>query len=146
MRDVRSIPFDGVATPVDALRQLVRVRFAECLEKQEALLGNDDDAIHRFRLACKRLRFAIEREPESEVDLKPAAELLSRITDQLGCAHDSVVLARRAQNCGAQAAVELSVRDRGRCIRAARELWQRGFKSAAPFEVLVMFTGFHWTA
>jgi CHAD domain-containing protein len=145
VKDVRAIPFDGVARPIDALRQLVRVRFAECLEKQNALLGNDDDAIHRFRLACKRLRFAIERESASEGDLASAAELLSRITDQLGCAHDCVVLARRARDCGAQAAVHLSVRDRARCIRAARDLWQRGFKSGAPFEGLVTFTGFQWT-
>ena len=146
MKDVRAVPLEGINRPVDALRQLVRVRFAECLEKQEALMGSDDDAMHRFRLACKRLRFAIEREPESEAGLKPAAELLSRITDQLGCAHDCVVLARRAQDCGAQGAVNLAMRDRARCLRAARELWQRGFKSNGPFESVAAFTGFHWTA
>ena len=95
----------------------------DCFEKEAALFTGDDDAIHEFRLACKRLRFAIERfeVPQQQ----PLAKSLSQITDELGSAHDTVVLAKRARKLNAGVVAWRTLRDRSRYMKNARELWLR---------------------
>jgi len=143
MKDAREIAFAGVTSQDQAIQRLLRVRFAECLEKQEALTGGDDDAVHAFRLACKRLRYAIERWEEAG-DLKPVTELLSKIADELGAAHDCVVLAKRASECNAHLVVRRALQDRDRYKTRGRRLWYGAFNAHGTFEPLALFTGFHW--
>ncbi len=140
----RTFSFTGVQTPADAQRMLVRIRFAECLERQSALEGDDPEALHDFRLACKRLRFAIERYPQLEPSLHLAAALLSNITDEVGAAHDCVVLAKRAQTCGAQAVRRLALVESIRQANRARDIWRGGFMSGNAFEPLARFAQFRW--
>ncbi len=144
MKEARAIDFAGVSSPDEAIPFLLRVRFAECLEKQGALNGNDDEAVHAFRLACKRLRYAIERFEDAAEDLKPAAELLSRITDELGAAHDCVVLANRASECKADLVARRALRDRNRYAKRGKRLWYGAFKAEGGFEALALRTGFQW--
>lgn len=144
MKTGRDLSFPGIVSEDAALRFLLRVRFAECLEKQRALNDGNDEALHAFRLACKRLRYAIERTPKPGVDLEPAADLLSKITDELGCAHDCVVLAQRAANCNADRVARRSLRDRNRYVHRAQRMWKHGFEVDGTFEPLAQFTGFGW--
>ncbi len=145
MKDPREISFAGFTGAQQAVRHLLRVRFAECLEQQSALNGDDDDAIHAFRLACKRLRYALERLPSGSADLTRVANLLEDITDELGAAHDCVVLAERAENCDADLVAARALRDRRRYLQHASRLWGRAFRSGGAFEPLATFTGFQWT-
>jgi CHAD domain-containing protein len=145
MKTARDLAFAGIASTDDAVRYLLRVRFAECLEKQRALNDSDDEALHGFRLACKRLRFAIERTRDSGIDLKPVAALLSSITDELGAAHDCVVLARRAEKCNADRVARHALQDRNRYVRRAQGLWSGAFRLEGTFAPLASFTGFRWT-
>jgi CHAD domain-containing protein len=144
VKPAREIAFAGIDTPQEAARFVLRVRFAECLEKQDALAGDDNDAIHAFRLSCKRLRYAIERFNLPE--LQPAAELLKRITDELGNAHDCVVLARRASDCAADAVASRALRDRARSVRRGTKVWRDGFAGGGAFAALAQYTGFKWSA
>lgn len=145
MKEPREIAFAGVATPEDAVRQVVRLRFAECLEKQAALSSGDDEAVHAFRLSCKRLRYAIERFEQTKTALAPAAELLSGMADELGAAHDCVVLAARAGKCAADLVAQRARADRDRYVRRAARIWKRGFEQNGAFEPLAAYTGFHWS-
>lgn len=145
MKDAREIAFAGIATPDDAVRHVVRLRFAECLEKQAALSGGGDEAVHAFRLACKRLRYAVERFEQTKTMLAPAAELLSGIADELGAAHDCVVLAARAGTCGADLVTQRALADRDRYVRRAARIWKRGFEEHGAFAPLAAYTGFHWS-
>jgi CHAD domain-containing protein len=110
-------------TKDDVIERALRERRRDCFALAPALYTHDDDAIHRFRLACKRLRFAIEGfEVES---LAHAAEALSDITGELGSAHDCVVLSERARRCDAGAVAWHAMQDRGRYVKRARALWQQ---------------------
>lgn len=144
MKEPREIAFAGIATPEDAVRQVVRLRFAECMEKQAALSGGDDEAVHAFRLACKRLRYAVERFEQTKATLAPAAELLSGIADELGAAHDCVVLAARAGKCSADLVAQRALAGRDRFVRRAARIWKRGFEDQGAFASLADYTGFHW--
>jgi|SRR5579884_644995 len=145
MKAARDLTFPGVADAGDAIRYLLRVRFAECLAHQNALNDDDDEALHAFRLACKRLRYAIDRTPEPGIDLKAVASVLSNITDELGCAHDCVLLARRAAKCNADRVARRALQDRNRCIRRTQRVWSSGFETDGAFAPLAQFTGFHWS-
>jgi CHAD domain-containing protein len=124
---------------------LLRLRFAECLERQGALGGDDDEALHAFRLTCKRLRYAIERYPEDFPELQPAAECLAQMTDELGAAHDCVVLAELANKHGAQSIAWRARQDRNAAVKRAIKTWRQAFRQDSPFAPLATFTGFTWS-
>ena len=127
------------------MRGVVRVRFAQCLRNQAALSGEDDEALHAFRLSCKRLRYAIERLEPAPAALEPAAKLLSALTGELGCAHDCSELAAYAVRCGAPLAAPRALADRDRCVARARRLWRRGFLDRGEFAALAEYAGFTWS-
>lgn len=128
-----------------AIQALLRLRFAECLEQQGVLAGNDDEAIHAFRLACKRLRYAIERWPEELAQLQPAAELLSNVTDELGSAHDCVIIANRANESNATLVARMAESDRRRFMARAIARWRSGFRAHGAFAGLATFTVYRWS-
>jgi CHAD domain-containing protein len=144
LKNAREIDFGGAATPEDAIREILRIRFAECLSQQSTLASDDDDAIHGFRLACKRLRYAIERFTEQHPELKSAAELLEQMTDELGAAHDSFVLGEQAERTGADVVRFHTRQDRNRHVKRARRLWHAAFRKQSPFEALARYAGYTW--
>jgi len=140
----RDIAFDGVRDCGDAIALVLRVRFAECLERNAALYGEDAEAMHAFRLACKRLRYAIERFRQEAPQLQPAAEFLACMTDELGSANDCTVLAERSERCGRSVLAALARDDRDRYVRRARRLWRRAFKRRGALVDLAQYAGFTW--
>ena len=52
----------------------------------------DKQGLHDFRIACKRLRYALERFQTLEPSLEAIAERLRSLQDALGEAHDRDVL------------------------------------------------------
>lgn len=128
-----------------AERQAVRVRFAECLQCQHALEGDDDERVHAFRLACKRLRFALERIEPKGRGLKRAQTLLSALTEELGNAHDCARLAEVAGKSGAPLVAVRAHRDRGRYLSRSRHLWRAAFRTNGEFAPLAAYAGFTWS-
>lgn len=144
MKTGRTIPFSALEHVQDAIALVLRVRFAECLERNAALSGEDAEAMHAFRLACKRLRYAIERFESDVPQLEGAARFLSRMTDELGAAHDCAILAELGGECNAPSAVTRAREDRERYVARARRLWRRGFQKRGALGPLADYTGFRW--
>lgn len=137
--------FEAIGAPGDAERHIARVRFAEVLRCQSALASNDDETLHGFRLACKRLRFALERiEPRLD-ELEPTIALLRRLTDELGFAHDCAELAELARGCEAPLVASHALRDRDRYVARAVRLWRRGFEENGAFAALASYARFRWS-
>jgi CHAD domain-containing protein len=129
----------------EAERYVTRVRFAECLQRQSALDGRDDEALHAFRLACKRLRFALERLEQAPADLDRAIALFGRLTDELGFAHDCARLAELAAESDAPLVAARARRDREAYVRQAQRLWRRAFGTQGEFAALAHYAGFTWS-
>lgn len=138
----RDLAFDSSANADEALRLAIRVRFAEALEAQSSLYGSDDEAIHAFRLCCKRLRYALERVDAKELGLEGPAELLERVTDTLGAAHDCVVLGERARELECYMLPRRARRDRDAYVAEARALWRGGLAPGNALEALAVYAGF----
>ncbi len=115
-----------VATPIDAVRTVLRRHLADCTERQSAFESDDDEALHAFRLSCKRLHYVIERSSPDLPGLGPLAELLSKLTDALGIAHDCIALRESARACSAPLVAVRAQHDRDVHVRLARRLWHRG--------------------
>lgn len=145
MKNALELRFASISAPEQAERYVVRVRFAECLQRQSALRNGDGEAVHAFRLACKHLRFALERLQPQQPALARAQGLLSTLTDELGWAHDCVRLAELAAECNAPLVAARARRDRDRYVVRARRLWRRGFLAAGEFEPLAAYAGFTWS-
>lgn len=135
----------NTASPEDAQRNIVRVRFAQALHQQSALDSHDDERVHAFRLACKRLRFALERLDPQAPGIERALLLLSRLTDELGWAHDCMQLAQIALECAAPLVAVRARRDRDRYVLRARRLWRHAFRSSGEFAALAQYAGFTWS-
>jgi hypothetical protein len=78
--------------------------------------------------------------------LQPSAELLAELTDELGAAHDSVVLGERAERTGAHVVRFHTRQDRNRYVKRARRLWQNAFREDSPFAALATYAGYTWQA
>ena len=86
------VDLDGAATPQDVLERVVRTRLNEALNLSSGLESRDRQALHDFRIACKRLRYALERFESLDPSLQATAEQLAELQDALGEAHDRDVL------------------------------------------------------
>jgi CHAD domain-containing protein len=71
---------------------VVRTRSQEASALAGALESRDPQALHDFRIACKRLRYAMERFCERVQAFEEPANRLAEIQDALGDAHDRDVL------------------------------------------------------
>jgi CHAD domain-containing protein len=140
-----ALRFSANGGVIEAQRHIARVRFAECLQRQSVLDGGDDAALHAFRLACKRLRFALERMEQAPADLDRAIALCGRLTGELGGAHDCARLAELADGCNAPLVAVRARRDRDVYVRRAQRLWRRAFSSHGEFAPLARYAGFTWS-
>jgi CHAD domain-containing protein len=145
MKTAIELRFAAVENVAQAQQHIVRVRFAEALARQGALDGADDDALHAFRLACKRLRFAIERLHPRPPDVERSQTLLARLTDELGGAHDCAELAKLAVKSDAPLVAARARRDRDRYVTRARALWRHAFESSGDFAALARYAEFSWS-
>jgi CHAD domain-containing protein len=146
MNELLALRFHAAADAAHAERHVVRVRFAQALQRQSALETSDDEAVHAFRLSCKRLRFALERLSGHAQGLGPAAKLLSVLTNELGWAHDCAELAELARETQAPLVAERARRDRDRYVLRAKRLWRHGFLRDGEFSALARYAGFTWSS
>lgn len=140
----RQLSFDCDEPMIDAVRRLIGIRFAEVLECGRGFERETNaERLHALRLACKRLRFAIERTNSALPSLGVAAERLAQIVAELGNLHDSALLVARSSKLNANGTLRARIEaDRERSLLRARALWVDAFTDAGPFMPLVRFTGF----
>jgi CHAD domain-containing protein len=78
----------------DVIDRIVNARRREMSALSSALTSRDMQALHDFRIACKRLRYAMERFYDRVPEFAAAAARLAEMQDALGEAHDRDVLLR----------------------------------------------------
>jgi CHAD domain-containing protein len=76
----------------EVARRVVRTRWREARALSCGLDGRDMVSLHQFRIAGKRLRYALERFAQDDPSLHDGAEHLAKLQDALGEAHDRDVL------------------------------------------------------
>jgi CHAD domain-containing protein len=86
------VELDGATEPADVLRRVIGVRVAEATALAAALQSGQSEGLHQFRIACKRLRYALERLGSIEPAFESAAAHFSHLQDALGEAHDCDLL------------------------------------------------------
>jgi CHAD domain-containing protein len=86
------IDLRGANGAIEIARRVLQTRLREARRLAVGLDLRDQRSLHDFRIACKRLRYALERFEEREPALHASAERLARLQDALGEAHDRDVL------------------------------------------------------
>jgi len=82
----------GVTDAIELARRVLRTRVGEVRRLAGGLQQRDQQGLHNFRIACKRLRYALERFADIEPSLETVAKPLALLQDALGEAHDRDVL------------------------------------------------------
>ena len=82
----------GVKTTDDVVTRVLQTRLREVRAMSAHLERRLPAGLHDFRIACKRLRYAIERFSRLDSSLAPIGERLAFLQDALGEAHDRDVL------------------------------------------------------
>ena len=88
----RRVDLRNARTARDVIDAIVGTRREEVTALSSALETRDMQALHDFRIACKRLRYAMERFCKRVPELAEPAARLAEIQDALGDAHDRDVL------------------------------------------------------
>lgn len=87
-----SVDLRGVCEMSDLVERVVRTRREEVRRLAVSLEDRDKAALHNFRIAAKRLRYALERFADIDPSYRDEAERLALMQDALGEAHDRDVL------------------------------------------------------
>jgi CHAD domain-containing protein len=111
---------DNVGTVVE---RVVQTRLREVRGLTSGLEQRDKQGLHDFRIACKRLRYALERFEALDPSLERIAARLARLQDALGETHDRDVLLAILPPTMAQTQRRLQS-ERDACIDQAFALWR----------------------
>jgi CHAD domain-containing protein len=120
----RRIELDGVSDPRELVTQVLQTRLSEARLLASALERRDARGLHDFRIACKRLRYALERFEGLDPSLESAAEQLGSLQDALGEVHDRDVLLSMLASDLARTHERLD-RERADYADRAADLWRR---------------------
>ena len=86
------VDLNGARTVRDAIDRIVGTRRKEAVALSAAVDSRRMQELHDFRIACKRLRYALERFGKRVPAFEAPAARLAEIQDALGEAHDRDVL------------------------------------------------------
>lgn len=114
----------GVTDRTELIRRVLQTRLREVQRLAGGFERRDQQGLHDFRIACKRLRYALERFEDIEPSLQPAAEHLALLQDALGEAHDRDVLLSILPPAMAETEHRLRS-NREACVDRAADLWVR---------------------
>jgi CHAD domain-containing protein len=117
------IELSGARDVADVVERVVRERLREVTALAAGLEQRDRRGLHDFRIACKRLRYALERFEQFEPTLESAAEHLALVQDALGEVHDRDVLLAILPPMMGQTQRRLQ-QEREDCIDRAVEEWK----------------------
>lgn len=117
------VSLHGVRDLDELIGRVIRTRLAEAQALTTGLQRRDRAGLHDFRIACKRLRYALERFQTTDSSLEAIAERLAMLQDALGEAHDRDVLLAILPPAMAMTERRLTA-DREACVDRAQSLWQ----------------------
>jgi CHAD domain-containing protein len=127
------IALSGARDAHEVARRVLLTRLSEARRLADALRTRDKAALHDFRIACKRLRYALERFSSLAPDFCAIAERLAVVQDVLGEAHDRDVLLESLP--AAMPATQSRLRaERAHLVEHAADAWN-------AFERLASFIG-----
>ena len=123
LRDARSIG--------DVAKSVLETRLREARALAGALERRERIDLHDFRIACKRLRYALERFEALDSMLALGADRLAQLQDELGEVHDRDVLLAILPPAMGQTERRLQS-EREACVDRAIMLWSevRGLMQA----------------
>lgn len=110
---------DGVG---DVAKRVLEARFDEARALAGELEHRRQRGLHDFRIACKRLRYALERFEALDSSLALAADRLAHLQCELGEAHDRDVLLAILPPAMGQTERRLQS-EREACVDRAVMLW-----------------------
>ena len=117
------IELKGVENIEELVVRVLRTRLREVRELAHELPGRSKQGLHDFRIACKRLRYALERFEPLEPSLEETADKLASLQDALGEAHDRDVLLTILPPTMAATERRL-LGEREACVERANALWR----------------------
>ncbi len=135
----RDVAIDPLDTPETVMQRIVAVRFAELLQRSADMASGSSQGLHHMRIACKRLRYALEVFSEGLPRLTKAALTLRELQDTLGELHDCDILAETAQACSAERLYHRLLRDRTKLLIATRAKWTDAFGRGGGFTALIAY-------
>lgn len=141
----RSIDLGELVGTDAVMRRIAIVRFAEVLALAPALRRGRAEELHALRIACKRLRYALERFSVFEPALHDPGVRLAQLQDALGEIHDRDVLLQTIPNSARTTVYRLQMQ-RDEALARTRALLHDAFSAYGPFEGLVRFTGLGYGA
>jgi CHAD domain-containing protein len=106
----------------ELIDRVVQTRWREVRRLSGGLEVRDNRGLHDFRIACKRLRYALERFEVVDSSLREVAERLAEMQDALGGAHDRDVLLAILPPTMALTQRRLQ-QEREECVDRAVALW-----------------------
>lgn len=120
----KRVRLNATATTDRIVERIVAVRLAEARALAGQLQHRQSAGLHAFRIACKRLRYALERFESLDPSFEKAAIRLAQVQDELGETHDrDVLLAVLPPSMGETQRRLLKERDD--CVTRAKRLWRR---------------------
>lgn len=108
----------------EIVRRVVQTRLGEVHSLATGLERRDRQGLHDFRIACKRLRYALERFASFDPSFERSAERFSALQDALGEAHDRDVLLTILPPTMGNTQRRLQ-EERERCVDRAAALWKQ---------------------
>lgn len=118
----RRIELDGARTIREVIDRIVHARREEAAALSAALASREMQALHDFRIACKRLRYAMERFCDRVPEFEQSVAQLAQIQDALGEAHDRDVLLAILPPTMPETERRLT-EEREKLVERADELW-----------------------
>jgi CHAD domain-containing protein len=116
------VPLSDAMPMHEAMLHVVGARLAEAGDHAAKVDRTDCDAMHAFRIACKRLRFALERLATHNPLLDAGAAHVALAADALGEVHDCDVLLAELPESMPKTRATLSA-NRERCAARSLALW-----------------------
>ena len=118
----RHVDLSGAGTPRGLIDRVLAVRLQEALALASELEHRQPRGLHDFRIACKRLRYALERFATADSSFEGLARHLASVQDALGEAHDRDVLLAILPLSMPETELRLR-RQREEAVDRAKELW-----------------------
>jgi CHAD domain-containing protein len=128
------VALQGVSALHDIVGCVVQTRMREVEALASGLDRRDKQGLHDFRIACKRLRYALERFADLDGSFEASAERFKALQDALGEAHDRDVLLTILPPTMGKTQRRLQ-EERERCVDRAVALWKQPLGAGGSHEI-----------
>ena len=128
------VALQGVSELHDIVGRVVQTRIREVEALASGLDRRDKQGLHDFRIACKRVRYALERFGDLDGSFEASAERFTALQDALGEAHDRDVLLTILPPTMGKTQRRLQ-EEREQCVDRAVALWKQPLGTGGSHEI-----------